>query len=290
MKRGTTYGNAGLFQALVWLLRYIPIRVFYAFESVCVIPFTLIFSSGARITYRYFHDILGWGRWASIAGTYRNHCIFGKTVIDKFAMYAGHKFRVKYHGLEEYMAQMTEDKAVLQLNAHVGCSEILGYSCHADKPCNVLVFGGEKESLMAYRRSSFGDMNIKMISVGTGENNSDEIVGALDRGEIVCAFADRFFNERKIVRSSLHGHPIRLARGPFSLAVTRGIDVFMVSAMKERDGSYTAFFTPLHYDRTLTAKEQRQQLADAYCAEIERLLGMYPTQWFNYFNPWADNA
>ena len=72
------------------------------------------------------------------------------------------------------------------------------------------------------------------------------------------------------------------------MAVTRGIDVVVVNAMKEKDGSYKVFFTPLTYDKTLSASQQRQQLADAYTAEIERLLEMYPLQWFNYFDLWAD--
>jgi predicted LPLAT superfamily acyltransferase len=63
----------------------------------------------------------------------------------------------------------------------------------------------------------------------------------------------------------------------------------VVNAMKEKDGSYSAFFTPLTYDKTLPASQQRQQLADAYTAEIERLLEMYPLQWFNYFDLWTDN-
>ena len=289
-KANTTFGGKGLYGALIVLLRHVNVKALYSFMAVFIIPVTMLLSPGARLTYRYYHRKRGYGIWKSVLSTYRNHCVFGQTVIDKFAMYAGHSFRINLVGFDEYLVQTSCDKSILQLNAHVGCSEILGYSCHANKPCNVLVYGGEKESLMAYRRSSFGDMNIKMIPVGTGENNSEAIAGALDNGEIVCAFADRFFNDKKIVRSTLHGHPIRLARGPFSLAVTRGIDVVMASAMKEKDGAYTAYFTPLHYDKSLPSKQQRQQLADAYMAEVERILEKYPMQWFNYFNPWAENA
>ena len=177
----------------------------------------------------------------------------------------------------------------MQLSAHIGCSEILGYSLHVDKPCNVLVYGGEKQSLMGYRKASFGNMNIRMIPVGMETSHSEEIVDALDRGEIVSVFADRIMSINKVVTSTIHGFKVNLAKGPFSLTTTRGIDVIMASAMKEKDGSYTAYFTPLHYDKTLPKSEQRQQLADAYTAEIERMLEKYPQQWFNYSNPWVDN-
>ncbi len=285
--KGITFGSAWMFRALILMLKTVNIRVFYAFMAICVIPVTMVFSSGARLTYRYYHQRRGYGWWKSVCATYKNHCLFGQTVIDKFAMYAGHKFQIAYDGLELYRQLLARPDAFIQLSAHIGCSEILGYSLHVDKPCNVLVYGGEKASLMSYRKASFGDMNIRMIPVGMETTHSDEIVEALDRGEILSVFADRLMNINKVVVSSLYGCKVNLAKGPFSLATTRGIDVIMTSTMKEKDGSYTAYFTPLPYDKALPKSQQRQQLADAYMAEVERLLDKYPYQWFNYSDLWV---
>lgn len=286
MREGSTYGNQWMYRTLIQMLKNIDIRVFYCFMSVCVIPFTLIFSPGAKLTFRYYHQKRQYGIWKSWWSTYRNHCIFGQTVIDKFAMYAGRKFKMNYNNLDLYKEMTSKPEPIIQLSAHIGCSEVLGYSLPLTKTCNVLVYGGEKQSLMHYRKASFGHMNVKMIPVGIGSTHSDEIIEALDKGEIVSAFADRFMTENKVVVSTIHGHEVKLAKGPFSLATTRGIDVIMVNAMKEKDGSYTVFMTPLDYDRTLPKSEQRQQLADAYTAEINRLLDLYPLQWFNYSNIW----
>ena len=286
MREGSTYGNQWMYRTLIQMLKNIDIRVFYCFMSVCVIPFTLIFSPGAKLTFRYYHQKRQYGIWKSWWSTYRNHCIFGQTVIDKFATYAGRKFKMNYNNLDLYKEMTSKPEPIIQLSAHIGCSEVLGYSLPLTKTCNVLVYGGEKQSLMHYRKASFGHMNVKMIPVGIGSTHSDEIIEALDKGEIVNAFADRFMTENKVVVSTIHGHEVKLAKGPFSLATTRGIDVIMVNAMKEKDGSYTVFMTPLDYDRTLPKSEQRQQLADAYTAEINRLLDLYPLQWFNYSNIW----
>lgn len=287
-KEGTTYGNARMFSMLISLLKHVNIKVMYCFMSVCVIPVTLVLSPGARIAYRYFRQKRGYGRWKSLKATYQNHCIFGQTVIDKFAMYAGRKLQITYHGDDILKEMMSRPEPMLMLNAHIGCSEIVGYSLHLVKPCNILVYGGEKQSLMSYRQASFGDMNMKMIPVGIETSHSEEIVEALDNGEAVSAFVDRVMNKHKVVISTIHGHQVNLAKGPLSLATTRGLDVLMVSAMKEKDGSYTAYMTPLYYDKSLPRGEQRQQLADAYTAEIERLLDAYPLQWFNYSDIWVD--
>ncbi len=282
MREGTTYGNGWMHRTLIALLRHVNIKCLYVFMAVFVIPFTLIFSAGARITFRYYHEKKGRGRLQSLWDTYRNHVLFGQTVIDKFAMYAGHHFKVRYVGLDAYDRQTHQPDAMVQLSAHIGCSEIVGYSYDNCKPSNVLAFGGEKAELMNYRKAAFGNKQIRLIPVGTDDNHSEDIIRALDRGEIVYAFADRVMNVHKTVTSTLHGHPILLARGPLALAVTRGLTVFMTSAMKQKDGSYVAYLTPLAYDKTLSLREQRQQLADAYMAEVERLLEQYPLQWFNY--------
>ena len=287
---GTTYGNAWMFRTLVRLLRAVDTRVVYVFMYIFVIPLQMPFSRGTRLAYRYFRRRRGYGRLKSAWSTYRNHCLFGETVIDKFAMYAGRHFTIRMNGEQAYRQLLAGKEPLIQLGAHIGCSEILGYSYPMTKPLNMLVFGGEKQQLMSLRSESFGKMNIRMIPVGVEASHAQEISDALERGEVVSAFADRVMNPRKVVVSKIHGHAVRLAKGPFSIAATRGCKVVMVSAMKERDGSYSACFTPLSYDRSLPLAEQRQQLADAYTREIERLLEKYPLQWFNYFDLWQDEA
>ena len=283
-----TPGSGWMYRLLIWLLKKTDIRVFYVIMSVFIIPVTLIVSPGARLTYHYYHLRRKYGVAKAIWATYRNHCIFGQTVIDKFAMYAGHRFEVKYTGLEKYNEIAASDKPLIQLSAHIGCNEIIGYSLRVPKKCNVLVYGGENEALMNYRKELFEKMNMNMIPVGTEDADIEEMVACLERGEALSVFADRFSNPKKVVTSKLLGYDVKLARGPFSLAVNMGVDVYMVTAMKEKDGSYNAKITFLEYDKTLTHLEQRQQLADLYTAEIERTLNVYPLQWFNYFNLWID--
>lgn len=283
-----TPGSGWMYRLLIWLLKKTDIRVFYVIMSVFIIPVTLIVSPGARLTYHYYHLRRKYGVAKAIWATYRNHCIFGQTVIDKFAMYAGHRFEVKYTGLEKYNEIAASDKPLIQLSAHIGCNEIIGYSLRVPKKCNVLVYGGENEALMNYRKELFEKMNMNMIPVGTEDADIEEMVACLERGEALSVFADRFSNPKKVVTSKLLGYDVKLARGPFSLAVNMGVDVYMVTAMKEKDGSYSASVKFLEYDKSLSHREQRQQLADQYTAEIDRILEIYPLQWFNYFNLWIN--
>jgi len=285
-KHGIAYGNSRMYAILIWLLRRIDIRALYAFARFCVIPISLLASPGARLTYKYYRTRKHLSRFAALKATYQNHCLFAETVIDKFAVYAGKSFRMNMNGVEAYEKLLSQPAAVLQLSAHIGCSEILGYMYRTPKPCNVLAYGGEKKSLMNYRHKAFEAQGVNIIPVGIDQSPSSDIIEALDRGEVIIAFADRPMSPKKTITSTLHGDTVSLAKGPFAFAVMQGMDVVVANAMKERDGSYTAFFTPLEYDRTLPHSQQRQQLADAYTREIERLLEKYPLQWFNYFELW----
>ena len=114
-KEGTTYGNARMFSMLISLLKHVNIKVMYGFMSVCVIPVTLVLSPGAKIAYRYFRQKREYGRWKSLKATYKNHCIFGQTVIDKFAMYAGRKLQITYHGDDILKEMMSRPEPMLML-------------------------------------------------------------------------------------------------------------------------------------------------------------------------------
>lgn len=287
-KGGRSYGNAWLYATLISWLKVVDVRFFYVFSNLCVVPITLLVSRGARLTFNYYHKRKGFGWLKSVRYTYRNHCIFSQTVIDKFAKYAGKNFKFTFEGMESYNALQHQPQAVMQLSAHIGCSEILGYSLQMQKAHDVLVDGAEQESLMAYRGNAFANSNIRMIPVGNDSGSSEKIEEALERGDMICVFADRYADPKKVVYSHIYNNKVKIAKGPLSMAVARGLDVIMVNAMKEKDGSYRAFFTPLPYDKSLTHKQQRQIIADAYTAEIERLLDKYPEQWFNYFNLWEE--
>ncbi len=160
---GTTYGSDGMHRALVWVLRWVDVRCVYVFAALFVVPFCLL-APGARTTYRYLRQRCAFSPMQSLWGTYRNHCLFGQVVIDRFAMYAGKRFEVSVEGYDEFLCRARRPEGFIQLSAHVGNYELAGYTLVAeDKPMNALVFGGEKASVMRERSVMFGTSRINMI-------------------------------------------------------------------------------------------------------------------------------
>ena len=285
---GTTYGNEWMHKWLIRLLRYIDTRVLYLFVAVFVIPVCLLLNPSRGIAYRYFRKRIGYGRLKSAWMTYANHCLFGQTVIDKFAMYAGKTFDIEIENGNLFLDLASRKEGFVQLSAHVGNYEIAGYTLVAEsKRFNALAFGGEKASVMQNRNKMFAETNINMIVICPDMSHLFEIDRALTDGEIVSIPADRINGSEKSIMQDFLGAKAKFPLGPFAVATSRSLDVLAVNVMKTSLRSYKIYVTPLRYDKEAPRQEQIKQLSFAYVAELEKCVRKYPAQWYNYFEFWT---
>lgn len=285
--QGTTYGNGWMHKWLIRLLRYTDTRVLYAFAAIFIVPVCLIVNPAQRITYRYFRDRCGMLWLRAVIKTYVNFYMFAQVVIDKFAMYAGRKFKTEIEGYDYFLTLAGKEGGFIQLSAHIGNYEIAGYTLTAEKKrFNALVFAGEKESVMRNRNRMFGDRNIRMIAIKPDMSHIFLINNALSDGETVSMPADRVIGLQKTMAVNLLGKEAHLPAGPFTVATMRGLPVIAVNVMKTAHDTYKIYVTPLRYDLSAPRRQQARQLADAYAAEIGRMMTMYPEQWYNYFDFW----
>ena len=285
--QGNTFGNSRMHRWLISMLRHSDVRLYYAFAALVLVPVCLVVSPGARYAFRYFrrrwHENVLLALWHS----YANHVLFAQVVIDRFAMYAGKRMRLKVKNYEAFKRLAAAEEGFVMLSAHVGCYEMAGYELVSDrKPFNALVYGGEKASVMTGRKQLFGQNNIRMIGIRPDMSHLFEINNALANGEIVSIPADRVYGSPRTLTVSLLGATAQLPMGPFQVPVMRGLNVIAVNVVKTGITEYTAIVTPLNYDRRASRKTQTAQLADAYARELERVLHCYPTQWYNYFEFW----
>ena len=284
--QGNTYGNSLMHRWLIGLLRVIDVRIVYAFTYVFVIPPCLL-RPGFKPIYRYFRHRWYLSPLRAFCKTYQNHCMFAQVVIDRFAMYAGKTFPVHVEGLQHFQRLSRLPAPFVQLSSHVGNYEMAGYTLVSDaKPLNALVYSGEKATVMQHRNDMFAHHNIRMIPVSDDMSHLFLLDRALQHGEIVSMPADWVFGSRKSVAVTLLGGRAELPLGPFSVATMRGLDVLAVNVMKTASTAYTAYVAPLPYDRQAPRKQQIEQLAQAYARQIERMLNLFPTQWYNYFDYW----
>lgn len=246
----------------------------------------MLISKGSKYIYRYFRTILHYNIVLSIWKTYINHCLFSQTVIDKFAMYSGKRYIIEVEGKEYFDALAQKEEGFIQLSSHIGNYEIAGYTLKATtKPFNALVYNGEKRSVMRNRNRLFIHNNIRMIPIENDLSHLFKIDSVLQNGEMVSLPSDRIFGSQKSIKLNFLGKVAKFPMGPFSVATLRGLDVLAVNVMKVSKG-YKIYVKPLEYNKKASRKEQIAELSEKYVNELERIIKIYPTQWFNFYEFW----
>lgn len=289
---GTTYGNGWMHKWLIRFLKVIDVRLLYLFAFMFIVPPTMMINSKARkITYRFYRDRLDYGRFMSVWMTYKNHCAFSQVVIDKFAMYAGKKFRIEIDGFDKFQRLSEKPEGFVQLSSHVGNYEIAGYSLKADrKRFNALVFGGEKESVMVNRSKLFVEHNIRMIPMSSDMSHLFIIDKALTDGEILSMPADRVFGSQKAYSFKFIKGDGKFPQGPFMMAAMRNVPVLFVAVIKTGAKRYKITVEEIKIQETGTIKQRASNYGSQYVKLLEYTVKRHPEQWYNYFDFWGTES
>ncbi len=277
-------------RTLIGSLRWLDVRLIYVFTSIFIIPVCLLLNlNHSRTTaYRYFRQRLGYGCLRASWYTYVNHCLFAQVVVDRFAVFAGKRFKLDIDGYEYFQQLELETKGFVILSSHIGCYEVAGYSLISkSKRFNALVFGGEKATVMKGRQEALSEHNIRMIPVREDMSHLFIVNEALSNNEIMSMPADRIVGSAKVVKVNFFGETASLPAGPFSVATMNGLDALAVNVMKISAKRYKVYVTRLSYDTQAPRKQQMQQLANCYVEELERRVRQYPSQWFNFYDFWS---
>lgn len=277
-------------RTLIGSLRWLDVRLIYVFTSIFIIPACLLLNlNHSRTTaYRYFRQRLGYGCLRASWYTYVNHCLFAQVVVDRFAVFAGKRFKLDIDGYEYFQQLELETKGFVILSSHIGCYEVAGYSLISkSKRFNALVFGGEKATVMKGRQEALSEHNIRMIPVREDMSHLFIVNEALSNNEIMSMPADRIVGSAKVVKVNFFGETASLPAGPFSVATMNGFEALAVNVMKISAKRYKIYVTRLSYDTQAPRKQQMQQLANCYVEELERRVRQYPSQWFNFYDFWS---
>ena len=274
-------------RALIVLFKVVPLEVIYGVMAL-VVPFYMLFNhKGYMAIYHFFRQRLGKGALSAVWHVYLNHFRFGQVVLDRFATYAGVRFKLTIDGNENYLHLNEGEKGFMMLSSHVGNYEQAGYALKSDrKSFNALVYAGESATVMKGRSSKFADSNIHMIPVQADMSHLFIINNALDEGNIVSMPADRCFGSQKSVGCQFFGATAQFPLGPFATAVQKEVPALAVMVMKEGSRRYRAFVRQLQADTTLPHRKQMAALAQAFATELETIVHRYPHQWYNYYEFW----
>lgn len=286
--KGRTDGLPWMIRCLVAVMRVVDRRVIYCFMAL-IVPFYMLFNHKGYISiYRFFRRRLGFGPLKSFCKVYANHFRFGQVIIDRYAAYAGRKFSYTIDGNELFLKLMQSDGGFVQLSSHAGSFEMVGYGLTSDlKRINGLLFAGESQVMKDFRRSILASHNIGLIEVDGTMSHIFAMNAALDRGEIVSMTGDRLLGSPKALKCMFMGAEAKFPMGPFALAVQKEVPMLAMFAMRENARSYKVFVRRIESDAELPLRARMTAMAQRFAAELEEIVRLYPTQWFNYYDFWA---
>ncbi|MGL4909108.1 MAG: lipid A biosynthesis (KDO)2-(lauroyl)-lipid IVA acyltransferase [Bacteroidales bacterium] len=279
--QGKTSGGNFWLNALMFLMRNVSINLTYIILYL-VIPFYMLFrQKGYKAIYCFFRKRFGYSPWKSLCNTYRNHYIFGQTLLDKFAVFAGKRnlFEFNIEGYEHYIDAENLEKGILFAGAHVGNFEILGYFLKANKkPINGIVFGGETAIIQTNRNNIFKEQKLTLIPINKKDLSHIFLLSAAaERGEIISVLCDRYMEGNKKINVDFLGTKANFPLGTFMIANRYELTVLVIFAIKE---SYKKYKVIINKIEGTSAKE----LAQKYTFLLEQMVKMHPNQWFNFYD------
>lgn len=285
--KGRTDGLPWMIRSLVAVMKVLDRRAIYLVMAL-IVPFYMIFNrKGYKAIYRFFRQRFGFGPLKSFLRVYANHFRFGQVIVDRYAAFAGKRFRFGFDGNDLFLSMLNEPGGFVQLSSHIGNYEMVGYSLTSTtKKINGLFYGGESEVMMDFRRKILSMHNIGLIEVNGSMDHIFQMNAAIDRGEIVSMTGDRMLGSSKSLKCSFMGADARFPMGPFALAVQKNVPVVAVFCMRGKWGVYNVYVRKITCNPGLQPRASMQDMAQKFAAELESIVRMYPTQWFNYYDFW----
>ena len=124
--------------------------------------------------------------------------------------------------------------------------------------------------------------SLGMHVVALGPNAGREVIGALNRNEIVCLLSDRDVGGNGAT-VDFFGERTRIPAGPATLALRTGAGLIGVGVTWQ-DDMHRAVVEPIECERQGKLRADVARVSQAIAAKQERLIRMAPTQW-HVMNP-----
>lgn len=185
----------------------------------------------------------------------------------------------------KYQNLVKEGKPVFLLTAHFGNWEIAGliaglltdrimYSLYKEQRNNYIT------DYVNRRRTQFGN---KVIPLGTSVK---EIFSVLKNNGTVGVVGDQR-GPREGMRVKFFDQPTAIYSGTASIAIKLNVPIFVSFAARTENNKFKIFMEEIEYQNfSGTIEEKIQQINQEYFNILERMIKVYPAQWFWMHNIW----
>lgn len=219
---------------------------------------------------------------------------FGKTLVDRAALGILNKVVVISTDEEREIVRnlLAEGKGLILLSAHVGCWQMaVNLIDFLDKPINLLYYKNPKDNDKMVSEHGNRKAPFKIINPSGLLGGIVDMMAALEKGEVVCAMADRVFgDENNSVSVSFLGGKIRVPYSFYKLASAMNSPILISFFPWLKKGTFgVAEMHIIRVNCNGKTKENYLQFAQEFVDALEQFCIKYPYQFFNYFDLWENN-
>ncbi|WP_428081280.1 lysophospholipid acyltransferase family protein [Candidatus Avelusimicrobium alvi] len=232
-------------------------------------------------------------KWAFFKHTYLLNLTFGRTLVDRAALGILGRTGVSSTEEERELCRklLAEGKGLILLSAHAGCWQLA---------VNLLDFLPVKKNVLYYRNPKDNDKTVAehagraapfaYINPAGPLGGVVEMMASLQRGEVLCAMADRVFgDEKNAVSVSFLGGRIRVPYSFYRLAAATGAPAAVMFFPWEGKGRFsTRTCGVIRVPELGAARENYVPFAQQFVDALEEFVIQYPYQFFNYFDLWEN--
>ena len=289
---GQSKGSLLGYKILIFILKHIHIRV--AYFIVWFIALYYYFTTSKKYIRHFYLQTQSYSLIKAEFSIFRNYFVFGKTILDKFAILAGIRKKFTYdHEGEEYIYEMANaGKGGIIIGAHAGNWEIAGHLLSRyNRPVHVVIYDGERSNLKELLEETTGTKSFHVISVRDNDlQHIYEIREALANGDLIAMHGDRFRDNSRTYKCNFFNRKAKFPLGPYYLASQFDVPFCFVYTMKDSNSHYHFYSTPAMRIKFTDPKSKLEDIktkAELYSQELEKMIRQYPLQWFNYYNFWT---
>lgn len=214
---------------------------------------------------------------------------FAICMVDRFiSKVSPQSYKFEYENKKELTEYL--EKGIILLLSHYGGWATASNAPHVNKPINVVMqevlLEGIKDIENSIEKQNH-QVNIIDLNEG-GISCSIKIAQALMNNEVVAIMADRANDEKYNKKMTFFNKSASFNKNPFQIAykTKKPLLAFFISNIKKQ--TYFVNHLKIELDFSLNEQEAIEKAMNEYTNKFEKILKIYPNQWFNFYNFWGE--
>lgn len=290
-------GNPLAARLLIWIALHLGYRVTSLLRWPVTLYYAAVYATVRRASWHYLHRLHEAGKrprphWGMVLAHVH---AYSTNILDRVYLLGG-RFphgNITVSGQDVLLEAMQEGTGCIIMGAHIGSFDALRqFGLDSSARFRMLMYRRFVGATSRFIEALAPDFNADIIELGQPHSMLTTLK-ALRNGEFVGILADRAHDDSRSIPVRFLGRDAPIPTGPFHLAMLTKAPVILVSAIRQKNGTYHIAcrrLTDTLPAETGSATSENELLPhmQAYVRWMEELCLHHPYAWFNFFDFWEE--